>query len=126
MKRLQRLTRRADRGRLVTITVLVDGYCTRPDSLKLSSRTAKVARRLRFTTPEKLYVYETLLERLAQDLQDMATKLGPFIQEEHAIVGQRHVARHWHVAPADQPRIREGMMGARETAGSSPAPYDPR
>ena len=47
MKRLQRLKRRrrADRGRLVTITVLMDGYCTRPDSLKLSSRTAKVLRR---------------------------------------------------------------------------------
>jgi hypothetical protein len=53
----------------------------------------------------KLYVYETLLEQLAQDLQDMAAARGQFIQEEHAIMGQRHVARHWHVPPADQPRI---------------------
>jgi hypothetical protein len=89
MKRLQRLkrNRRADRGRLVTITVLVDGYCTRPDSLTLSSRIAKVLRRLRFRTPAKLYVYDTILERLPQDLQDMAAALGQFIQEEHAVVG---------------------------------------
>jgi hypothetical protein len=71
----------------VTITVLVDGYCTRPDSLTLSSRIAKVLRRLRFSTPAKLYIYDTLLERLAQDLEDMAAELGQFIQEEHAIVG---------------------------------------
>jgi hypothetical protein len=66
---------------------------------------------MRYRTPAKLYVYETLLERLAQDLQDMAAELGQFIQEEHAIVGQRHFARHRHVAPADQPRIREGVVG---------------
>jgi hypothetical protein len=48
---------------------------------------------------------------LAQDLKDMATELGQFIQEEHAIVGQRHVSRHRHVAPADQPRIRDGVVG---------------
>jgi hypothetical protein len=89
MKRLQRLkrNRRADRGRLVTITVLVDGYCTRPDSLTLSSRAAKAVKVLIFSTPAKLYIYDTLLERLAQDLEDMAAELGQFIQEEHAIVG---------------------------------------
>jgi hypothetical protein len=29
------------------------------------------------------------------------------------MVRQRHVTRHWHVAPADQPRIRDGVMGGR-------------
>ena len=72
---------------MVTVTVLGDGYWTRPDSLKLSSRAAKVATRLRPSTSAKLYIYETLLERLAQDLQDMAAELGQFIQEEYAIVG---------------------------------------
>jgi hypothetical protein len=72
---------------VVTVTV-VDGYWTRPDPLKLSSRTAKVARRLRFRTPAKLYSCETLLEWLAQDLKDMAAELEPFIQVEHAMVGQ--------------------------------------
>jgi hypothetical protein len=28
-------------------------------------------------------------------------------------VGQRHVSRHRHVASADQPRIRDGLVGAR-------------
>ena len=54
-------------------------------------------------------------ERLAHDLKDMAAELGPCIQEEHAMVGQRHVARHRHVAPADQPRIRDRMMGGHAT-----------
>jgi hypothetical protein len=35
----------------------------------------------------------------------MTAELGAFIQEKHAMVGQRHVTRHRHVAPADQPRI---------------------
>jgi hypothetical protein len=43
----------------------------------------------------------------------MTAELGPFIQEEDAVVGQRHVARHRHGAPADQPDIRDGVMGAR-------------
>jgi hypothetical protein len=40
----------------------------------------------------------------------MAAALGPCIQEAHAMVGQRHVARHRHEAPADQPRIRDGVV----------------
>jgi hypothetical protein len=30
-------------------------------------------------TPARSYLYDTLLERLAQDLEDMAAELGPFI-----------------------------------------------
>jgi hypothetical protein len=44
-----------------TVTIVVDGYWTRPDSLTLSSRTANVARRLRFRTPARLYVYDAVL-----------------------------------------------------------------
>jgi hypothetical protein len=72
---------------------------------------------LRSRTPARLYVYDTLLERLPQDLQDMAAALGPFIQEAHAMVGQRHLARHRDVAAADQPRIREGLVGRPTRAG---------
>jgi hypothetical protein len=39
-----------------------------------------------------LFCREVVFERLAQDLQDMAAELGQFIQEEHAVVGQRHLA----------------------------------
>ena len=55
----------------------------------------------------------------------MAAKLGPFIQEEHAIVGQRHLARHRHVAPADQPCIRDGMVGDAKGASRDPAVRSP-
>ena len=40
-------------------------------------------------TPAKLYSCETLLERLAQDLQDMAAGLGPCIQGEHTIEARK-------------------------------------
>jgi hypothetical protein len=65
---------------------------------------------LRSRTPARLYVYGTILERLAQDLKDMAAELGPFIQEEHAIVGQRHLARHRHLAATDQAHVWEGIL----------------
>jgi hypothetical protein len=35
----------------------------------------------------------------------MAPELGQFIQKEHPVVRERHLARHRHVAPADQPRV---------------------
>jgi hypothetical protein len=40
-------------------------------------------------------------QRLAQDLEHMTAKLRQFIQEEDAVVGQRHFTPHRHVAPAD-------------------------
>jgi hypothetical protein len=55
---------------------------------KVSSRAAKAVKLLIFSTPAKLYVYETILERSAQDLEDMAPALRQFIQEEYAVVGQ--------------------------------------
>jgi len=48
--------------------------------------------------PARLHSSNTLLERLAQNLEDMAPELGPFIQEEHTLVGQRHLARQWTTA----------------------------
>jgi hypothetical protein len=44
----------------------------------------------------------------------MTPALGQFVQEAHAMVRQRHLARHRHLAPTDQPHIRNGLMqGAR-------------
>jgi hypothetical protein len=40
----------------------------------------------------------------------MAAARGPFIEEAHAMVGQGHLPRLRHVAAADQPRIRDGVM----------------
>ena len=66
---------------------------------------AKTANALRSRTPARLYACEAILERLTQDLQDTAAELCELIQGEHAIVRQQHLARHWHVAFADQTRI---------------------
>jgi hypothetical protein len=42
----------------------------------------------------RLSVYDTILEVLAQHLEGMAAELRQFIQKEHAVVRQRHLA--WH------------------------------
>jgi hypothetical protein len=104
----------------VTSTVVIGGYRTLPECLMTITRRANSAKVLRSRTPAKLYSCETILEWLAQDLQDMAAKLGPCIQEAHTMVGQRHVTRPRHVAPADQPRLREGVVGRATRAGRDP------
>jgi hypothetical protein len=49
-----------------------------------------------------------------------AVALGPFIQKEHAVMGQRHLAWHRHVAATDQPHIRDGVVGGATRAGRDP------
>jgi hypothetical protein len=49
--------------------------------------------------------HHAILQRLTQDLEDVATELRQLIQKEHAMVRQRHVAGHWHLSPANQPDI---------------------
>jgi hypothetical protein len=71
----------------VTVTV-VDAYSTRADPPELVSRAAKVAKTLKSRTPARLYVDDTLLERLAQHLQDVAAELRQFIQKENTIMCQ--------------------------------------
>jgi hypothetical protein len=96
----------ADRGGVVTATV-VGVYYVLPDRLTAITRRANSAKVWRSSTPARLYVYDTLLEGLPQDLQDVAAELGQFIQEEHAVVRQRHLARPRPVLPrrsAPRPR----------------------
>ena len=50
-------------------------------------------------------------------LEDIAAELGEFIQEEHAVMGQRHFARHGHLAPTDQPCIRDGVVRSATRTG---------
>ena len=80
------------------------------ESLRGIIRLANSANVWRLRKCGRLSVENTLLEWLAQDLKDMAAELGPCIQEEHAMVGQRHVARHRHVtlvgrSEAHDPRL---------------------
>jgi hypothetical protein len=61
----------------VTVTVAMDSYWTRAEPLKLSSRAAMLARRLRSSMTAKLYAYETLLKWLAYNLKHIAFELAP-------------------------------------------------
>jgi hypothetical protein len=40
----------------------------------------------------------------------MPSTLGEFIEEQHTVVGPRHLARHGYLSPTDQAHSREGMM----------------
>jgi hypothetical protein len=91
-------------GDVIIATVTGSGYRAFT-VLAIITFAAKAARISTFSTSAKLYACKTLLERLAQDLEHMTAKLGQLIQEEDAVVGQRHFAWHRHVAPADQPDI---------------------
>jgi hypothetical protein len=79
-------------------------------SFVVTVHAAKVVNLCRSRTPARLYSYDTLLERLAQDFQDVACALGPFIQEAHAVMRPRYAARQRHLA-ADQADIRDGVVG---------------
>jgi hypothetical protein len=63
----------------VVTVMVVGGYRPPPETLTAITHRANSAKVLIFRMPAKLYIYETLLERLAQDLEDMAAELRPFI-----------------------------------------------
>ena len=62
---------------------------------------------------------DTLLQPLPQGLEDVASELRPFIQGAHAGVRPRPLAWHGEVPTADQPHIRDRMMGSA-TRGAVP------
>ena len=74
---------------MAAVTV-VGGYRALPPSLTAIIRKANSTKGLRFRTPVRLYSYDTPLERLAQHRQHVAAALRQLIQEEHAVVRQRH------------------------------------
>jgi hypothetical protein len=84
-----------------------------PDLTEVLSHVANITKLLRFMTPATLYPGDTLLKRLAQDLQDVAAELRQLIQKEHPMVRQRDLARHRHLSATDQPGVRDGVVGAR-------------
>jgi hypothetical protein len=72
----------------VATTVVVTRYRALPESLAITTRTAVPARLLRSRTRGRLYSCDALLERLPQDLQDVAAARRPCIQQEHPMVRQ--------------------------------------
>ena len=81
-----------------------------PQEMRTSRRFTRAMRVARSRTPAKLYWCKTLLERLPQHLYDMAEELRELIQKAHAMVRQRHLARHRHMAATDQSHVREGVV----------------
>jgi hypothetical protein len=104
---------RVHKGRGISTRVGVTRHRTPPESLSIISRPAKSARESRSKTRGRLYLCDPLLQRLAQDLEDMPPALRPFIQDEHAVGRPQSLARRGQVPAADQPHIRDGVIGAR-------------
>jgi hypothetical protein len=65
----------------------------------------------------KLYVSDTLLQRLAQDIEEMAAALRQFVQAGHAVVRQRPLARRGEVPAADPPHSRNRLRRVATRAG---------
>ncbi len=104
--------------------VVMGSYRPRPEWLAVSSLRAKLAKSLKLRTLWRLYLHDTLRKRLAQDLEDVAAALRPCIENEHAMVGERDGAGHWHLSATDQPhigdRVIKGMEGASGNAVRAP------
>ncbi len=86
--------------------------CPRPERFTISSLRAKLAKSWQLSTFWRLYVYETLLERLPRHLEGVTPALREFIQNEPAVVRPRHLARRGDVPAADPADIRGGVMGS--------------
>jgi hypothetical protein len=67
----------------------------------------------------RLYAYDPIPERLAQDLQDVAAELRQLIQQEHPVVRQRHFAWPRHLPATDQPSLQN--RGEKAVEASAPA-----
>ena len=66
----------------------------------------------------RLYVCETLLERLPQHLQPMACACGPLVEAQPAVMRQRHLAGHGHLAAADHADVGDSVVwGATRVQG---------
>jgi hypothetical protein len=81
-----------------------------------SANAASATRAERSRTRGRLYLCDAILKRLAQDLEDMALELRQLIQEQDAMVRQRHLPRQGQVAAADQAHIGDGVVGSPERA----------
>jgi hypothetical protein len=69
-----------------------DGVSCAPGGV--TNRAALAASIARSRTRGRVYACDSILERLAQDLQDMAAALRPCIQAEDAVVRPRHLSSY--------------------------------
>jgi hypothetical protein len=83
--------------------MVVGGYDSQAEPLEVVSRAAKAANAWRSRTLAKLYVSDTLLEQLVQDLQDVAAELRELIEKHKTMVRQPHLARYWQLPASVRP-----------------------
>jgi hypothetical protein len=91
---------------VVTVAV-AGGYRARTASLTAMTHRANATKMLRFSTPARLYLCDTLLERLAQHFEHMAAELEEFIEVENTVARQRPLSPQRHLASSDQPHLRD-------------------
>ncbi len=94
------------------------------------SRCSAIRKRTSFRewrTDEKRSTYrptsdcnDSIVEGLAQDLQNVAAELRQFIEEQNPMVRQRHFSRHRHLAPTGSARHRRSCGEEPETDAWSP------
>jgi hypothetical protein len=109
-----------ERGRATsavgTAMVVMGSYRTLTRRFEVMSRAANATKALRSRTCGRLYPENTILERLAQDFQDVAFELGQFTQKEPAVVRQRHLPGRGDLPAADQAHVRDGVVRGAERA----------
>jgi hypothetical protein len=107
-----------DASGVVTATAVVGGSWALLECPAVITRAAKAANAGRSRTPARRFRDDSLFERLAEHLEDLTPALRAFVQEAHAMVRPRPLARQRDLATPDQPHIRDGMMwGATWPAG---------
>ena len=60
--------------------------------------------------------HRAVFERLAQHFERLAVELGQLVEEEHAVVGERDLARRGRRAAADQAGVADRVMRRAERA----------
>jgi hypothetical protein len=64
-------------------------------------------------TRGRLYWCEAIIQRLPQDLQDMAAARRPCLQAAHPVVREGHLTRHRYLTPPISPTSEMVWWGAR-------------
>ena len=101
-----------DHGRRAAATVLGIALVTAGTGIHRCHQheRRRIGQALRCATDADL----AILERLPQHLQDILLELGQFIEEQHPVVSQRHLARPGMSAAADQAGIGDGVVRRAE------------
>jgi hypothetical protein len=71
------------------------------------------------------YLWDAIFKGLSEDLEDMTFELGQLVQKEDIMMGQRHLAWHWQLSPANQADVRDGVRRGATRPGRYPGGLAP-